>query len=109
MLQVVDGGQHSGAQDLAKSVLRGIQAMATMRRRHSGTRTTQRKPQRLAAFAKHVASIAEFCVADGAADEQVLQAACCKKGSARATLGHTLPNLRFVVRDKRHSARRLLQ
>jgi hypothetical protein len=31
------------------------------------------------------------------------------KGSARGTLADTLPNLRLVVRDKPHSARRLLQ
>ena len=108
ILQVVDGRKHSGAQALAKSVLRGIRAMATKRRRHPGTYKTKTKQRRLVAFARHLASIVEVFVADGAADEQ-LAGRMLHKLSARAELGHTLPNLRLVVRDKPHSARRLLQ
>ena len=55
-----------------------------------------------------MASIAEVVVDDGVVDEQ-LAGRMLHKVSARAALGNTLRNLRLVVRDKQHSARRLLQ
>ncbi|MFM7989128.1 MAG: hypothetical protein ACKPKO_58425, partial [Candidatus Fonsibacter sp.] len=55
-----------------------------------------------------MASIVEVCVADGAAEEQ-LASRMLHKYCARTLLGHALPDLRLVVRDKPHSARRLLQ
>ena len=55
-----------------------------------------------------MASIVDMFAADGAADEQ-LASRMLHKCSARAALGHALPNLSFVVRDKPHIARRLLQ
>lgn len=66
------------------------------------------QPTKLKELAKHIASITEVFVADGAADEQ-LAGRMLHEGSSRAVLGQTLPNLRLVVRDKPHSARRLLQ
>ena len=68
----------------------------------------KQKRKRLVALAQQVASIVEVLVADGAADEQ-LAGRVLHKYYARAALGNTLPNLRLVVRDKPHSARRLLQ
>jgi len=47
-------------------------------------------------------------VADGAADEQLAGRMLLDNG-ARGTGGQRLPSLRLVVRDKPHSARRLLQ
>ena len=66
MLQVVDGGQRSGAQAIFESVLRGIRAMATKRRKHAGAHRTKRAPNRRVAFVRHFASIVKLRVADGA-------------------------------------------
>ena len=108
ILRVADAKQISGAPDLAKSVLRGIRAMATKRRPHASMYNPARPAKRLKGFARHLASITEVFVADGASDEQ-LAGRMLVKGSARGMLADTLPNLRRVVRDKPHSARRLLQ
>jgi len=108
ILRVADAKQISGAPDLAKSVLRGIRAMATKRRPHAGTYEPAGPIKRLKGFADHLASITEVFVADGASDEQ-LAGRMLIKGSARGTLADTLPNLRLVVRDKPHRARLLLQ
>ena len=108
MLQVAAGKNKSGAQDLAKSVLRGIRGMATKRRAHPGTYDIKQKEKRLVSFAQRLASIVEVFVADGAADEQLARR-MLHKSSARATLGTTLPNLRLGVRGKPHGAWPLLQ
>ena len=108
ILRVADAKKISGAPDLAKSVLRGIRAMATKRRPHAGMYEHAGPIKRLKGFADHLASITEVFVADGASDEQ-LAGRMLMKGSARGTLADTLPNLRLVVRDKPHRARLLLQ
>ena len=108
ILRVADGKKISGAEDLAKSVLRGIRAMATKRRPHAGMYTPARPVKRLKSLADHIAAITEVFVADGAADEQLAGRMLLDNGT-RGTGGQSLPNLRLVVRDKPHSARRLLQ
>ena len=108
ILRIAPAGKHSGAQDLAKAVLGSIQAMATKRRRHGSMYKPKQHPRRLFGFARALSGMVEVFVADGAADEQ-LAGRMLQRHSARATLGQTLPNLRLVVRDKPHGARRLLQ
>ena len=108
ILRICPAGGHSGAQDLAKSVLGSIQAMGTKRRMHANMYKPIEKARRIPAFARKLAAIVEVFVADGAADEQ-LAGRMLHRHSARASLGQTLPNLRLVVRDKPHGARRLLQ
>ncbi|MFM7977971.1 MAG: hypothetical protein ACKPKO_01535, partial [Candidatus Fonsibacter sp.] len=62
----------------------------------------------LVACAQQLASIIEVLVANGTRDEQ-LASRMLHKSCARTSLGHALPNLPLVVRDKPHRARRLLQ
>jgi hypothetical protein len=108
ILRGADGKNISGAEDLAKSVLNGVRAMATKRRPHPAMYKPKRPVKRLKSLAEHLASITEVFVADGAADEQLAGRMLLANGT-RGTGNQSLPNLRLVVRDKPHSARRLLQ
>jgi hypothetical protein len=108
IMRIARSGKHSGAQHLADAVLGSIREMATKGRKHACMYRPRQKPRRLVAFARHLAAIVEVFVADGAADEQ-LAGRMLQRHSARASLNQTLPNLRLVVRDKPHAARRLLQ
>ncbi|MFM7984303.1 MAG: hypothetical protein ACKPKO_33765, partial [Candidatus Fonsibacter sp.] len=94
ILRVADAKQIAGAPDLAKSVLRGIRAMATERRPHASMYEPAGPLKRLKGFADHLVSITEVFVADGASDEQ-LAGRMLVKGSARGMLADTLPNLRL--------------
>ena len=98
----------SGAEDLAKSVLRGIRAVATKRRPHPALYKPAHPVKRLKSLTKHIAAITEVFVAEGAADEQLAGHMLLDNGAC-GTGGQRLPSLRLVVRDKPHSARRLLQ
>ena len=100
----------SGAADLACSVIRSIRLGISVKGHpHPSTYTPAQPPERLQDFAKHLESITEVFVADGAADEQ-LAGRMLQGGSVRRTAEVTgLPNLKLVIRDKPHSARRLLQ
>ena len=89
----------SGAEDLAKSVLHGIRAMATKRRPHPAMYKPTRPVNRLKSLAEHLASITEAFVADGAVEEQLAGRMLLANGT-RGTGNRSLPNLRLVVRDK---------
>ena len=57
MLRAADGKKISGAEDLAKSVLRCVRAMATRRRPRLGMCTAARPARRRKSLTKHIAAI----------------------------------------------------
>ena len=106
MLRAAACKKISGAEDLAKPVLRCIRAMATRRSPRPGMYTAARPARRRKSLTKHIAAITGVFV--GAAEEPLAGRVLLDNG-ARGTGGQRLPNLRLAVRDEPHSARRLLQ
>ena len=91
ILRVADGKKISGAEGIAKSVLRGIRVMATRRRPHPALCKPARPVKRLKSLTNHIAAITEVFVADGAADEQLAGRVLLDNG-ARGTGGQRLPS-----------------
>ncbi len=109
VLRMQCGG--AGAIAIRDATSQGLKALATKRAQHGTTMYNPRvAPSLDKAFLNHTRRLVEVLVADGAADEQ-LAGRLLLPGSGR-TDGNdgvpvdTLPNLRFVVRDKAHASRR---
>ena len=102
----------AGAVDLARAVRKAVRSMAYMRVPHAGLLKLKKAAALVEDLAGHLEEITEVFVADGAADEQ-LAGRMLHPQSQRSAPGDgqslALPNLRLVVRDGAHAARRLLE
>jgi len=110
ILTLIDPGDkpaNSGAQSLSECVRHGIRALATQRVPHPGMRPPAIKPSVDVQLAAQVRRHIEMFIADGAADEQLAGRLLSDVCNAS---GHKIfPRLGYILRDKPHASRRLLQ
>ena len=101
----------AGAVGLAQAVRRAVRSMAHMRLPHAGMLKSKKAAEPVEDLASHLERITEVFVADGAADRQPAGWMLHPRSlqSAPDGQGPALPNLRLVVRDGDHAARRLLE
>jgi hypothetical protein len=101
------GPDKPGSLSLAELVGHGIDALATRRAPHPGMPAPRVGPSRDHQLVAHVQQHIEMFTADGAADEQLAGRLLT---DFTGTAGEKLyPRLRYIVRDRPHASRRLLQ
>ena len=96
------------ADEVAGCVAKAVRRLCTRRAPQKHTYTPKEPPRLVEAAARRVLQHVEMFSADGAANEQ-LAGRLLHPAVERAGTADKLPNLKMILRDKAHAARRLTQ
>lgn len=106
LAQIRDPGRRS--EEVADCVLHAVRRLCTRRQPHAHMYKPKEAPKQMGQTARRILGRVEMFSADGAANEQVA-GRLLHPSVERGASGKKLPNLKMVIRDKAHAARRLTQ